>query len=211
MEPFPHEFAGVEPIAEVRAQHESLRAGEETSVEHRIAGRITARRGQGRMAFLDLADRSGRIQLQARVDELGEAGMAQLLELDLGDIIGVDGTAFRTRRGELCCGSTRYELLAKSLRPPPEKHHGLKDVETRFRHREADLLSNEEIRELFIFRARIVTAIRRFLDAGRVHRGGDARAPAPVRRRAARPFTTHHNALDRTLTCGSPPSSTSSA
>ena len=199
VEPFPHEFAGVEPVARVRAQHESLQAGDETTAGHRIAGRITARRGQGRMAFLDLVDRSGRIQLQARVDELGEPGMEQLLELDLGDIIGVDGIAFSTRRGELSLRVQNYQLLAKSLRPPPEKHHGLKDVETRFRHRELDLVSNEEVRELFITRARVISATRRFLDEA-----GFIEVETPVLQplyggALARPFTTHHNALDRTL------------
>ena len=131
IDPFPHVFDGVEPIASVRERHGSLAAGEETADRHRVAGRIAARRGQGRMAFLDLVDRSGRIQLQARVDELADEGMAQLLELDLGDLIGVDGIAFSTRRGELTLRVERWELLAKSLRPPPEKHHGLRDVEVR--------------------------------------------------------------------------------
>jgi lysyl-tRNA synthetase class 2 len=199
VEPFPHEFTGAEPITEVREQHSSLAAGDETQSEHRVAGRITARRGQGRMAFLDLQDRSGRIQLQARVDELGEQGMAALLELDLGDLIGVDGVAFSTRRGELSLRVSSYELLAKSLRPLPEKHHGLKDVETRFRHRELDLLANEEARELFITRARVVSAIRRFLDGE-----GFVEVETPVLQplyggALARPFTTHHNQLDRTL------------
>jgi lysyl-tRNA synthetase class 2 len=199
VEPFPHEFVGVEPIAQVRARHAGLQPGEETDVAHRVAGRITARRGQGRMAFLDLLDRSGRIQLQARVDELGEEGMERLLELDLGDIVGVDGIAFCTRRGELSLRVSAYELLAKSLRPPPEKHHGLKDVETRFRHREADLVANEEVRELFVLRARVVSAVRRYLD-----QAGFIEVETPVLQplyggALARPFTTHHNALDRTL------------
>jgi lysyl-tRNA synthetase class 2 len=151
------------------------------------------------MAFLDLVDRSGRIQLQGRVDELGEEGMEWLLELDLGDVIGVDGVAFSTRRGELTLRIERYELLAKSLRPPPEKRHGLKDVETRFRHRELDLIANEEARELFILRARAIAAIRSFLDAE-----GFVEVETPVLQplyggALARPFTTHHNALDRTL------------
>src|SRR5437660_10273412 len=130
VDPFPHQFGGVEPIASVRAAHSSLQAGDETEARHRVAGRIAARRGQGKMAFLDLVDRSGRIQLQARVDELGAEGMERLLELDLGDVIGVDGVAFSTRRGELTLRVVRYGLLAKSLRPPPEKRAGLRDVET---------------------------------------------------------------------------------
>jgi lysyl-tRNA synthetase class 2 len=199
IDPFPHEFRGVEPIAAVRAQHESLAPGEETRDAHRVAGRIVARRGQGKMAFLDLSDRSGRIQLQARVDELGAGGMEELLELDLGDFIGVDGVAFATRRGELTLRIARYELLAKSLRPLPEKYHGLKDVETRFRHRELDLIANEEARELFVLRSRVIAAVRRFLDAE-----GFVEVETPVLQplyggALARPFTTHHNALNRTL------------
>jgi lysyl-tRNA synthetase class 2 len=199
IDPFPHEFDGVEPIASVRSAHASLGAGEETDARHRVAGRLAARRGQGRMAFLDLVDRSGRIQLQARVDELGEEGFDRLLSLDLGDLGGVDGLAFASRRGELTLRVLEFVLLAKSLRPPPEKHHGLTDVETRLRHRELDLIANEEARELFITRARVIAAIRRFLDAE-----GFVEVETPVLQplyggAAARPFTTHHNALDREL------------
>ena len=199
IEPFPHQFSGVEPIADVRDAHASLEAGQETTDVHRVAGRLSARRGQGKMAFLDLVDRSGRIQLQARVDELGEGRMERLLSLDLGDLIGVDGLAFSSRRGELTLRVRSYELLAKSLRPPPEKHHGLVDVETRFRHRELDLMSNEETRELFLTRARVVAAVRRFLDDE-----GFVEVETPVLQplyggALARPFTTHHNALDRQL------------
>ena len=166
-------------------------------MRHRVAGRLAARRGQGKMAFLDLVDRSGRIQLQARVDELGQEGMDRLLGLDLGDLIGVDGTAFMSRRGELTLRVLDFTLLAKSLRPPPEKHHGLTDVETRFRRRELDLIANEEARELFITRARVISAVRRFLDAE-----GFIEVETPVLQplyggALARPFTTHHNALDR--------------
>jgi lysyl-tRNA synthetase class 2 len=197
VEPFPHAFAGVEPIASVRAAHPGLQDGEETAEAHRVAGRLAARRGQGKMAFLDLVDRSGRIQLQARIDELGAEGMELLLSFDLGDLLGVDGTAFVSRRGELTLRVTSFELLAKSLRPPPEKHHGLSDVETRFRHRELDLIASPESRELFIARARVITAVRRFLDER-----GFVEVETPVLQplyggAAARPFTTHHNALDR--------------
>jgi len=223
IEPFPHEFRGTEPIATVRAAHASLIAGEEAltageealtageealtageeasarTATHRVAGRLAARRGQGKMAFLDLVDRSGRIQLQARADVLGPEAMDRLLDLDLGDLIGVDGAAFCSRRGELTLRVTQFTLLAKSLRPPPEKHHGLRDVETRFRHRELDLIASEDARELFTTRARIISAVRRFLDAE-----GFVEVETPVLQplyggAAARPFTTHHNALDREL------------
>ncbi|MBV9167081.1 MAG: lysine--tRNA ligase [Solirubrobacterales bacterium] len=199
IEPFPHQFAGVEPIAGVRAAHEALAPGEESVSEHRVAGRLVARREQGRMAFLDLADRTGRIQLQARVNELGDEGLALLLGLDLGDLIGIDGTTFRSRRGELTLRIGQFALLAKSLRPPPEKRHGLQDVETRFRHREDDLVANEQVRELFLGRARVISSVRRFLDSE-----GFVEVETPVLQSiyggaAARPFTTHYNALDRTF------------
>jgi lysyl-tRNA synthetase class 2 len=200
IDPFPPEFDGVEPIAGVVAAHADLAAGEETDVRHRVAGRLAARRGQGKMAFLDLVDRSGRLQLQARVDVLGEEAHERLLtQIDLGDIIGVDGTAFRSRRGELSLKIEQFTILAKSLRPPPEKHHGLQDVETRYRKRELDLMANEEARELFIARAKAITAIRAYFDAL-----GYVEVETPILQplyggALARPFTTHHNALDRDL------------
>jgi lysyl-tRNA synthetase class 2 len=151
------------------------------------------------MAFLDLDDRSGRLQLQAKLDVLGPERMERLLELDLGDIVGIDGLAFRSKRGELSLRVEDVTVLAKSLRPPPDKHHGLQDVETRFRRRELDLMANEEARELFVTRARVITAVRRQLDEA-----GFVEVETPVLQplyggALARPFTTHHNALDRTL------------
>jgi lysyl-tRNA synthetase class 2 len=197
VDPFPHSYEGVEPIATVRAAHAGLGAGEETNASHRVAGRLAARRASGKMAFLDLVDRSGRIQLQARVDELGAERLALLLDLDLGDLIGIDGVAFASRRGELTLRVTDFTLLAKSLRPPPEKHHGLQDVETRFRHRELDLMANEDTRELFMTRARVIASARRFLDDE-----GFIEVETPVLQplyggALARPFITHYNALDR--------------
>jgi lysyl-tRNA synthetase class 2 len=199
VDPFPHAYPGVQPIAAVHAAHADLPAGEDSDARYRVAGRLHARRGQGRMAFLDLDDRSGRIQLQAKVDVLGEERMARLLELDLGDIIGVDGLAFRSKRGELTLRVEDFELLAKSLRPPPDKFHGLSDTETRFRHRELDLIANEEARELFMTRARIISATRAYLDGA-----GFIEVETPILQplyggAMARPFTTHHNALDRDL------------
>jgi lysyl-tRNA synthetase, class II len=199
VEPFPHAFEGVVPIAEARAGHDDLEPGGETAVRVRVAGRVAARRGQGKAAFLDLVDRSGRIQLLGRLDALGEAAFERLTSLDLGDLLGADGTIIRSRAGELTVSLDGVTLLAKSLRPPPEKHHGLTDVETRFRRRELDLIANEESRELFVARARVITEVRRFLDAA-----GFVEVETPVLQpiyggAAARPFTTHHNALDRTL------------
>ena len=197
IEPFPHAYPGVRSIAEAKAPHESLEAGDETDDRVRVAGRLHARRGQGKAAFLDLDDRTGRMQLHARVDVLGEESLRALLDLDLGDLLGAEGTIFRTRRGELSLKLDNWELLAKSLRPPPEKHHGLTDVETRFRHRELDLIANEEARELFTTRAKVITSIRRQLDEW-----GFIEVETPVLQPiygggAARPFTTFYNALER--------------
>ena len=122
--------------------------GEETDERVRVAGRIAARRGQGKAAFLDLVDRSGRMQLHARADVLGEESLDRLVSLDLGDLSAPSGTVFGTRRGELSLKVDDWTLLAKSLRAPPEKHHGLTDVETRYRQRELDLIANEESREI---------------------------------------------------------------
>ncbi len=199
IDPFPHAFPGVTPIAEVKAPHEGLEPGQETGVRVRVAGRLHARRGGGKAAFLDLDDRSGRIQLHATVDLLGRESLDRLLNVDLGDLIGADGTVFKTRRGELSVKIDDWTLLAKSLRPPPEKYHGLSDVETRFRQRELDLIANEDSREVFLARARIVSAIRRFLDDE-----GFVEVETPVLQpiyggALARPFTTHYNALDRTM------------
>jgi lysyl-tRNA synthetase class 2 len=199
VEPFPHEFPRVVPIARVHEAHADLEPGEETDLAYRVAGRIHARRGHGKAAFIDLDDRSGRIQLHARADVLGDESHERLMSLDLGDLIGVDGTAFKTRRGELSLRIDGWQLLAKSLRPPPGKFHGLEDVETRYRQRELDLIANEEVRELFILRSKVIAAIRRWLDAR-----GFLEVETPVLQplyggALARPFTTHHNALDRDL------------
>ena len=199
VDPFPHDFPGVTAVADVQAPWQDLAAGEERDDVYRIAGRLAARRGQGKMAFLDIVDRSGRMQVQARADVLGQEAMAQLVEFDLGDIVGIDGSIFASRSGELTLKVSGFTLLAKSLRPPPDKHHGLQDVETRYRRRELDLIANEEARELFAMRAKIVSTLRRSLDDD-----GFIEVETPVLQplyggALARPFVTHHNSLDRDL------------
>lgn len=199
VEPFPHDFPGVIAIADAQSPWQELDAGEERDAAYRIAGRLAARRGQGKMAFLDIVDRSGRMQVQARADVLGEEAMAQLVEFDLGDLVGIDGTIFSSRSGELTLRVTDFTLLAKSLRPPPDKHHGLQDVETRYRRRELDLIANEDARQLFVTRAKIVSELRRSLDDD-----GFIEVETPVLQplyggALARPFVTHHNTLDRNL------------
>jgi lysyl-tRNA synthetase class 2 len=164
-----------------------------------VAGRIAARRGHGKAAFVDLVDRSGRIQLHAREDVLGPEALELLVGLDLGDIVGAEGVVFTTKRGELSLRLEGWTLLAKSLRPPPDKYHGLEDVELRYRHRELDLMANPEVREHFAKRSRVVGTIREWLDER-----GFLEVETPVLQplyggALARPFTTHHNALDRDL------------
>jgi lysyl-tRNA synthetase, class II len=198
IDPFPHSFEEREEIEEVRAAHEGLAAGVETDSRHRVAGRIVARRGHGKAAFLDLRDGTGQIQLHATADKLGDEAFELLVDLDLGDFVGVEGTALATRRGgELSLAIDHWRLLAKSLRPPPDKFHGLEDVETRYRQRELDLLANEESRRAFAVRARAISELRRWLDEH-----GFVEVETPVLQplyggALARPFTTHHNALDR--------------
>jgi lysyl-tRNA synthetase class 2 len=196
-DPFPHEFDGVVPAAEIHAAHDGLADGEETDSAYRAAGRMTARRGHGGAAFIDLVDRSGKLQLQAKRDVLGGESFDLLTSLDVGDLIGVDGTAFKTRRGELTLLVSDWKLLAKSLREVPKEYYGVKDTETRYRHREVDLLANEDARELFILRSKIVRAVRNWLDDR-----GFLEVETPILQplyggALARPFTTHYNALDR--------------
>jgi lysyl-tRNA synthetase class 2 len=198
VEPFPHGFENRVDIAAVREAHGGLDAGAETDEVRRVAGRLIARRGMGKASFLDLRDGSGQIQIQARLDELGET-YEGLLNCDLGDIIGIEGTVFASKRGELSIRATSWALLAKSLRPPPDKFHGLEDTETRYRRRELDLIANEDARDLFAKRAKTVSAVRRYFDER-----GFVEVETPVLQplyggALARPFTTHHNALDRDL------------
>jgi lysyl-tRNA synthetase class 2 len=198
IEPYPYGFPDRTEIAAIRESHGDLEPGEETTDRYRIAGRLTAKRGHGKVSFLDLKDGTAEIQVQARVDELGDA-YEGLLALDIGDIIGIEGTVVASKRGELTIRAEAWELLSKSLRPPPEKFHGLEDVETRYRRRELDLMANEETRDLFLKRARTVAAVRRWFDSR-----GFVEVETPVLQplyggALARPFITHHNALDRDL------------
>jgi lysyl-tRNA synthetase class 2 len=153
----------------------------------------------GKAAFLDVTDRSGRLQVWATADRLGEDALAALLDLDLGDIVGVWGPVTRTRRGELSVWADGFQLLAKSLRPPPDKHAGLRDPELRFRQRYLDLMAGDDVRATFLVRSRAIAAVRRFLDDR-----GFVEVETPVLQplyggAAARPFVTHHNALGRDL------------
>jgi len=162
----------------------------------RVAGRIMAMRAMGGAAFVDLRDGSGKLQTHLRRDVLGEEAYGGLRDLDLGDFLGVAGSLFRTRTGELTVDVREHTLLAKALLPPPEKWHGLADVETRYRQRYLDLMANQEVRDLFTLRSRVVSAIRRSMD-GRGFLEVETPILLPeVGGAAARPFVTHYEALD---------------
>jgi lysyl-tRNA synthetase class 2 len=190
MAPLPKRFPDRVEIASVRAEAEQLEPGEERGEAHRVAGRVMARRDMGKLVFLDLVDRSGRIQLLAREEKTGP------IDLDLGDVIGVEGVPARTKRGEPSLAVTSLELLARNRRPLPDTFHGLQDVETRYRQRYLDLLVNEESRADALLRVRVVSAIRRYLDG---HGFVEVETPILQPRYGgafAEPFVTHYNALD---------------
>lgn len=200
-EPYPTKFERSHTAQTLQARYADFR-GEEQFCDVdpvRVCGRISAFRRMGGACFMDLLDGSGRIQLFAHKDTLN-AHYDTLIEcLDLGDFLGVEGHLFRTKRGELSVGVEHYAFLSKALLPPPEKWHGVKDTEIRYRQRYLDLMSNPETREAFRTRTRIVSAVRRFLDGQ-----GFLEVETPILQpmyggAAARPFTTHHNKLDATL------------
>ncbi len=177
--------------AEIVENFEEL-DGKEVSV----AGRLMTWRDMGKASFVDLRDGSGRIQIYIRINDIGEEMYAEFNTWDVGDIIGVKGIAFRTRRGEISVHAHEIKLLSKSLLPLPDKHHGLKDVDTRYRQRYLDLIVNPEVRETFVKRSRITTLIRQFLNER-----GFLEVDTPVLHTveigaSARPFITHHNTLD---------------
>ena len=162
----------------------------------RLAGRLMSKRGMGKAVFSDLQDGAGRIQLYVRIDDVGEEALAAFKKYDIGDIVGVEGEVFRTKRGEISIKAKTITLLSKSLLPLPEKFHGLTDVETRYRQRYVDLIVNPEVRRTFELRSKFIKHVRDFLD-GR----GYMEVETPVLNTisggaTARPFITHHNTLD---------------
>lgn len=162
-----------------------------------VAGRITAMRNMGKASFLDIRDSTNRIQVYLKKESVGAEAYDLLKDIDIGDFLGVTGTLFRTKTNEPTVEAQTFSLLAKSLRAPPEKWHGVQDVEVRYRQRYLDLMANEEVRENFLVRSRAISAIRRFLDSR-----GYVEVETPILQAtaggaAARPFITHHNALDR--------------
>ncbi|MCQ2362734.1 MAG: lysine--tRNA ligase [Acidaminococcaceae bacterium] len=202
--PFGHRFEWTHHVADIRKKFETTTAEEfealapeETMVV--FAGRIMAKRGMGKTCFMDLQDRTGRIQSYVRKDVIGEEDYALVKMLDIGDIIGVTGHVFRTHMGELSIKADKLEILSKSLRPLPEKWHGLTDKETRYRQRYVDLIVNPEVKETFEKRSAIIRSVRSILDS---HDFLEVETPMMntiAGGAAARPFITYHNALDMQL------------
>src|ERR671935_164031 len=164
-----------------------------------LAGRLVASRVMGKATFAHIQDGAGRIQLHIKVDGVGDQAYRDFTELDLGDWIGIRGPLFRTRRGEVTCEVDSFQLLAKALRPLPEKYHGLRDIEMRYRQRYLDLIANPQVREVLLMRSRLVEAIRGFLTARRFIEVETPVLQPVAGGAAARPFMTHHNALDMEL------------
>lgn len=191
--PFGYRFLYTHRAADIAAQFDEL---SEKETEVKMAGRIMAIRGHGKTCFMDMQDKTGRIQVYVRKDVIGEENYALIKLMDIGDTVGITGTAFRTHMGELSIKANSVEMLSKSLRPLPEKWHGLKDVETRYRQRYVDLIVNPEVRDTFVKRSQIIRSIREVLDS---HDFLEVETPilnTIAGGAAARPFISYHNALD---------------
>lgn len=200
IDPYPYAFSRTHTAEEVRRKFGDLPPAQHTGVEVAMAGRIMALRRMGRATFADLHDRSGKIQIFATPQTMGQEAYEFWLEvLDLGDIVGVRGEVFTTKTGELSVAARELAMLAKSLRPLPEKWHGLKDVETRYRERALDFLANPKAREILVKRAIILRTIRNYLDErGFIEVETPILQPIPGGA-SARPFVTYHNELERNL------------
>ena len=194
--PFGHKFEWTHHTEDIREQFVD---DAETALQVKIAGRIMAIRGHGKTCFMDLMDKTGRIQLYVRKDVLGEENYALIKMMDIGDIVGVTGEVFRTHMGELSVKASALEMLSKSLRPLPEKWHGLKDKETRYRQRYVDLIVNPEVRDTFVKRSRVLKTVREVLDGRDFLEVETPMLNTIAGGAAARPFVTYHNALDITM------------
>ena len=163
--PYPEHCQVSDHVADLVERYATLEDGADTADVVSVAGRVRAKRGQGKVIFIELQDSTGTIQLFCRINDLGEEGLASVKAFDLGDIVEAKGIVVRTRRGELSIAPTGVRLLSKSVRPLPEKFHGLSDKETRYRQRYVDLIVNDDVRETFRKRSLILSTFRRYMEA----------------------------------------------
>ncbi|MGM0843264.1 MAG: lysine--tRNA ligase [Bacillota bacterium] len=201
MDPFGKRYDRTHNSSEIKSQFDefSKEELEEKDITVTIAGRIMTKRGKGKAGFAHLQDLAGQVQIYVRKDAIGEEAYELFNTADLGDIVGVTGTIFKTKVGELSVKAKEFHLLTKALRPLPEKFHGLKDVEQRYRQRYLDLISSQESKETFIARSRIIQSMRRYLDNNGYLEVETPMMHAIAGGASARPFNTHHNALDMPL------------
>ena len=195
--PYPEHSELEDYVADIEAKYAELADGEDTEDVVKIAGRVVAKRGQGKIMFIVVRDATGEIQLFCRINDMDEAAWNTLKSLDLGDILGVTGVVVRTQRGQLSVAPKSATLLAKAVRPLPEKFHGLSDKETRYRQRYVDLIANDDVRETFRKRSQILSTFRRFMESD-----GYMEVETPILQTiqggaTAKPFITHFNALDQ--------------
>ena len=195
--PYPEHSELEDYVADIEAKYAELADGEDTEEVVKIAGRVVAKRGQGKIMFIVVRDATAEIQLFCRINDMDEAAWNTLKSLDLGDILGVTGVVVRTQRGQLSVAPKSATLLAKAVRPLPEKFHGLSDKETRYRQRYVDLIANDDVRETFRKRSQILSTFRRFMESD-----GYMEVETPILQTiqggaTAKPFITHFNALDQ--------------
>ena len=195
--PYPEHSELEDYVADIEAKYADLADGEDTEDVVKIAGRVVAKRGQGKIMFIVVRDATAEIQLFCRINDMDEAAWNTLKSLDLGDILGVTGVVVRTQRGQLSVAPKSATLLAKAVRPLPEKFHGLSDKETRYRQRYVDLIANDDVRETFRKRSQILSTFRRFMESD-----GYMEVETPILQTiqggaTAKPFITHFNALDQ--------------
>ena len=195
--PYPEHCDVTDHVADLAARYAELGEDDADEQTHTVAGRIRAKRGQGKVAFVVLQDATDKMQLFCRIDNLGQEGMAALRKMDLGDVIEATGPMMRTKRGELSLAPTSVRLLSKSVRPLPEKFHGLSDKETRYRQRYVDLIVNDDVRETFRKRSAIVSAFRRYMEEDAYMEVETPILQTIQGGATAKPFITHFNALNQ--------------